>query len=69
LKRLAAWVKVNGEGIYGTRPWDIAGEGPSSSPKGAFSEDAVAWTAEDLRFTQRGDQLYVFQMRHPESGA
>jgi alpha-L-fucosidase len=29
LKSHAEWIRINGEGIYGTRPWTIAGEGPS----------------------------------------
>lgn len=26
---MAAWMKVNGEGVHGTRPWRVFGEGPS----------------------------------------
>ncbi|HVS54055.1 MAG TPA: alpha-L-fucosidase [Opitutaceae bacterium] len=29
LAELTAWIAVHGEGIYGTRPWKICGEGPS----------------------------------------
>ena len=29
LSEIAAWMAVNGEGIYGTRAWKICGEGPS----------------------------------------
>ena len=38
LADMAAWNKVNGEGIYGTRPWTVEGEGPSSWPE-RFRED------------------------------
>lgn len=24
----ASWMAVNGEGVYGTRPWKVFGEGP-----------------------------------------
>ena len=24
------WMDINGEGIYGTRPWSVYGEGPST---------------------------------------
>lgn len=68
LKQMAAWVKINGAGIFGTRPWRIGGEGPSTSPKGAFNEDAVSWGEEDFRFAQKENTLYVFQMRFPKSG-
>lgn len=69
LKQLGIWIKTNGEGIFATRPWKIAGEGPASSPKGAFNEQAVQWTSEDFRFTQKGNILFAFQMRRPESNA
>jgi alpha-L-fucosidase len=29
LSEITAWMAVNGEGIYGTRPWKVCGEGPS----------------------------------------
>jgi alpha-L-fucosidase len=29
ISELTAWMAVNSEGIYGTRPWKICGEGPS----------------------------------------
>ncbi len=68
LERLAAWIAVTGEGIYGTRPWTVSGEGPQSVIIEGFREDAVAWTIEDFRFTQKGSSLYAFQMKWPEGG-
>jgi len=29
LKEMSAWMAVNGEGVHGTRPWRVFGEGPS----------------------------------------
>ena len=29
LEGMAAWMRVHGEGIFGTRPWKVAGEGPT----------------------------------------
>ena len=29
LSEITAWMAINGEGIHGTRPWKICGEGPS----------------------------------------
>jgi alpha-L-fucosidase len=69
LKALAGWIKANGEGVYGTRPWKTAGEGPATMQHGAFKEDAVHWTVEDFRFTCQGNTVYAFQMKYPEGGA
>ena len=68
LKALAAWMKVNGEGIHGTRPWSVDAEGPTRvfSKLWTFKEDAVAWTTADFRFTRKGKNVYVFQMAYPE---
>ena len=68
LRSLANWIKVNGEGIYGTRPWSTAGEGPSQVVIEGFKEDAVPWTVEDFRFTAKGNQVFAFQMKWPEGG-
>ncbi|HEY3288624.1 MAG TPA: alpha-L-fucosidase, partial [Anaerolineae bacterium] len=68
LESIAAWIKVNGEGIYGTRPWTVSSEGASQVVIEGFKEDAVAWTIEDFRFTAKGKDIYAFQMKWPEGG-
>ena len=68
LKQMAVWMKHNSEGIHGTRPWDVAGEGDAGVEEGAFKETAVAWTPHDFRFTRKGDRLYAFQMNTSEQG-
>ncbi len=68
LDELAVWNKVNAEGIYGTRPWDIAMEGSVNASQEHFKEDALDWTSEDFRFTRKGKVVYAFQMRWPENG-
>lgn len=68
LQSVGAWLRVNGEGIYGTRPWKVFGEGPSQVAIKHFQEDAVPWTIEDFRFTQKDGQVYAFQMKWPEGG-
>jgi alpha-L-fucosidase len=68
LKCMADWIKVNGEGIYATRPWKVAGEGPSYVVIEGFKEEAVAWTVEDFRFTSKDSKVYAFQMKWPEGG-
>jgi alpha-L-fucosidase len=61
---------VNGEGIYGTRPWKIYGEGPSTLQKveaGNFNEDKQKdLTGEDIRFTKKGSTIYAFVMGNPK---
>ena len=68
LERMAAWIAVNGEGIYGTRPWKVAAEGPSRVVIDEFKEDPVTWTIEDFRFTAKDNVVYAFQLKWPEGG-
>ena len=62
LERVGAWLDVNGEGIYGTRPWYRYGEGKGEiGPKDLTSELIF----KDIRYTTRGDTLYAFVMARP----
>jgi alpha-L-fucosidase len=69
LEGITAWMAVNNEGIYASRPWKIYGEGPSTKAKvetGNFNEDKQKdLTAEDIRFTTRDSTLYAFVMGSP----
>jgi alpha-L-fucosidase len=72
LDTIAQWTPVNAEGIYGTRPWKIYGEGPSTEKqqqKGQFGglKDVRPYDPTDIRFTTKGDTLYAFCMGHPEN--
>jgi alpha-L-fucosidase len=75
LDEIAAWIAVNGEGIYSTRPWVVYGEGPSTKAltKGQYGglRDVPdrAYTAEDFRFTRSKDEtvLYAFCLGKPAS--
>ena len=70
---LAVWMERNGEGIFGTRPWRVYGEGPSVTspgPRGQFggARDVRPYTSDDIRFTVKGDVLYAFAMAWPANG-
>jgi alpha-L-fucosidase len=73
LEGIASWIEPNGEGIYGTRPFSVYGETPPSTQPAARGQfggvrDVRGYTAQDIRFTTRGDTLYAFLMAWPESG-
>ncbi|OJY84515.1 MAG: alpha-L-fucosidase [Sphingobacteriales bacterium 44-15] len=59
------WLDINGEAIYGTRPWKIYGEGPTQSASGSFADQKVPFTAKDIRFTTKGNILYAIAMGQP----
>ena len=67
LAQMAAWNAVNGEAIFGTRPWRIYGEGAIKAQGGNFKED-FAYTYKDIRFTTKGKTLYAFALGWPEDG-
>jgi alpha-L-fucosidase len=73
LEGITEWMAVNSEGIYGSRPWKIYGEGPSTKvaiKAGGFNEDRRGdFTAEDVRFTAKGSTLYAFVQGRPEKAA
>ena len=66
LLSVGAWLKINGEAIYGTRPWKIYGEGPTKVKPGSFHDtDTLDYTAEDFRFTTKGSHLYAIEYAWP----
>lgn len=64
LEGIAAWMDANKESIFDTRPWKVFGEGPTAdntAPLTAqgFNEGKSKWTAEDIRYNQKGNILYA----------
>lgn len=62
LKELEHWFAVNGEAVYGTRPWRVSGEGSSMVKIDGFTEEQVPWQQDDFRFVQKEGRLYAFMM-------
>lgn len=70
LTEIGKWLKVNGEGIYESRTWRQAEEGPTEVPEGQFTDgDDKVFTSEDFRFTRKGNSIYAFCLNFPESGS
>ncbi len=65
LSELEDWFHVNGEAIFGTRPWKIYGEGPFRVSSGAFNESKLRYTARDIRFTSKNQSLHAIFLGWP----
>lgn len=65
LHEIGAWLKMNGDAIYATKPWRIYGEGPTKPAAGSFHEGDVPYTSQDFRFTTKGGVLYAIEMAPP----
>jgi alpha-L-fucosidase len=76
LDDLGQWMAVNSECIYDSRPWVIYGEGPSVKNDATVRDSAGQpprglgpnLTANDIRFTTKGDVLYAVVMGRPDTG-
>ncbi|NUQ17869.1 MAG: alpha-L-fucosidase [Sphingomonas sp.] len=69
LEEIGAWLKINGEAIYATRPWKIYGEGPVEIKQGSFQGDSIKRvTAKDIRYTRNkaGTIVYAISLGWPE---
>jgi alpha-L-fucosidase len=65
LTTFGEFLKVNGEGIYGTRPWKIYGEGTLKMKDGRQGENRRPFTPEEIRFTTKDGVIYAFVLSPP----
>lgn len=72
LLSIGDWLRVNGEAVYGTRPWYTYGEGPTTQPEGDFANHKeflkVKYSPEDVRYTVKGSDIYATVLGVPEEG-
>ncbi|MFR9651636.1 MAG: alpha-L-fucosidase [Rikenellaceae bacterium] len=80
LEGIGAWLRVNGESIYGTRPWVVYAEGhvdpvfytevhPTNGRKARpIQPDVSKFDATDIRFAAKGNVLYATQLSIPDGG-
>lgn len=69
LREIGAWLKINGESVYGTRVWRKSAEGPTKVEEGQFTDGKdKTFTYEDFRFAVKGDKLYATCLLWPKDG-
>ena len=74
MKEFGRWMKTNKESIVGTRPWKIFGEGPIAesdikiNAQGFNDKQYTKAGAEEIRFTQTDEYVYVTALAWPEDG-
>lgn len=73
LLAVGEWLKINGDAIYGTRPWIVDHEGPTEiQMKGtghrAESAPEFRFESNDFWFTRKNDKVYVVALARPDDG-
>ncbi len=73
LKGIADWMDINKESIYGTRPWNVYGEGPTvDNPnpiKAQGFNENIKYSDKDIRYVVKGNILYATVMGCPDDGS
>lgn len=62
---LTKWIDVNGEGIFGTRPWRVFGEGGRGADGHAIAGKPA--NAHEIRFTCKGRTLFAYVLGVPRA--
>jgi alpha-L-fucosidase len=69
---IKAWMDVNKESIYGTRPWKTFGEGPLAEAVNPLNaqgfNEGFNYTAEDVRYVEKQGTVYATIMQWPTAG-
>ena len=69
LREIGKWLRLNGEAIYGSRPWLLYGEGPTQTPTGHLADyEFEGFGSADIRFTTNNGSLYAICLGWPEEG-
>ena len=65
LTAIGDFMRVCGDGIYGSRPWKTFGEGPLKVKDGRQGENRSEFSQQDIRFTTKDGILYAFVLAPP----
>ena len=68
LKEIGKWLKINGQAIYGTRPWRQFGEGTMVKISDDGKQGKSKMGPDCVRFTVKGQNLYAICFGWPGSG-
>jgi alpha-L-fucosidase len=71
LEQIAAWMDINKESIFDTRPWVVFGEGPSAEKVNpvsgpGFNEGKLKYSAADIRYNAKDRILYATVLGSPQ---
>lgn len=67
LDAIGAVFRTNHEGLYGSRPWLVPGEGPLKIKTGRQGENKFPYSQQDIRFTTKNGHLYAFVLNKPNT--
>ena len=72
VRDIKAWMDINSESIYGTRPWKTFGEGPLAEAVNPLNDqgfnEGSNYSAQDVRYVTKKGKVYATIMKWPETG-